>query len=49
MAKIYVYMVIDGLKKWTDIKPKWRDTTCQMLRDMNYILNDDGTVSEPQE
>lgn len=47
MAKMYFYMVIDGQKKWTDIKPKWRDKTCQMLTDWGYILNDDGTVSVP--
>ena len=46
MVAFYVYRVIHGLKKWTDIPFLWKQDVVNALKEQRYTLNDDGTVSK---
>ncbi len=46
MVNFYVYRVKNGLKKWTDVPPLWRNSVKYKLVAEGYELNDDGTVNE---
>jgi hypothetical protein len=49
MAKIYYRMAIAGMKKWNEIPKTWQAKAIELLKNDGYTLNDDGTVSKPQE
>ena len=49
MVKFYVVRVISGVKKWTDVPSLWNKAVQEELIKEGYILNDDGTVSKPEE
>ena len=49
MVKFYVVRVISGIKKWTDVPSLWNKAVQEELVKEGYILNDDGTVSKPEE
>ena len=49
MVKFYVVRVISGVKKWTDVPSLWNKAVQEELVKEGYILNDDGTVSKPEE
>ena len=46
MVNFYVYKVVNGTKKWTDVPKLWNKKVQQQLIEEGYILNDDGTVTE---
>ena len=49
MVKFYVVRVIAGVKKWTDVPSLWNKAVQEELVKEGYVLNDDGTVSRPEE
>ena len=49
MVKFYVVRVISGVKKWTDVPSLWNKAVQDELIKEGYILNEDGTVSKPEE
>ena len=49
MVEFYVDRVIKGKKKWTDVPSLWNKAVQDELIKEGYILNDDGTVSKPEE
>ena len=49
MVKFYVARVISGVKKWTDVPSLWNKAVKEELVKEGYILNEDGTVSKPDE
>ena len=49
MVKFYVVRVIAGVKKWTDVPSLWNKAVQEELIKEGYILNEDGTVSKPDE
>ena len=49
MVKFYVVRVISGVKKWIDVPSLWNKAVQEELVKEGYILNDDGTVSKPEE
>ena len=49
MVKFYVSRVKHGKKLWTEIRDLWRDDVKAQLIKEGYILNDDGTVSKPDQ
>ena len=49
MVNFYVYRVTHGKKSWTEIRDLWRDDVKAKLIEQGYILNDDGTVSKPDQ
>ena len=49
MVKFYVVRVISGVKKWTDVPSLWNKAVQEELVKEGYILNEDGTVTKPDE
>ena len=49
MVKFYVVRVISGVKKWTDVPSLWNKAVQEELIKEGYILNEDGTVTKPDE
>ena len=49
MVKFYVVRVISGVKKWTDGPSLWNKAVQEELIKEGYVLNEDGTVSKPEE
>ena len=49
MVKFYVVRVIAGVKKWTDVPSLWNKAVQDELIKEGYVLNEDGTVSKPDE
>ena len=49
MVNFYKIRVIEGKKKWTEVPKLWNDKVQDDLIADGYILNDDGTVSKPEE
>ena len=49
MVNFYVYRVKHGKKLWTEIRDLWQEDVKKQLLDEGYILNDDGTVSKPDQ
>ena len=49
MVDFYVDRVSKGKKKWTDVPKLWNDKVQDDLIADGYILNEDGTVSKPEE
>ena len=49
MVKFYVVRVIAGVKKWTDVPSLWNKAVQDELVKEGYVLNEDGTVSKPEE
>ena len=49
MVKFYVVRVISGVKKWTDVPSLWNKAVQDELIKEGYILNEDGTVTKPDE
>ena len=49
MVNFYVYRVKHGKKLWTEIRDLWRDDVKAKLIKEGYTLNDDGTVSKPDQ
>ena len=49
MVKFYVSRVKKGKKLWTEIRDLWRDDVKAKLIEDGYTLNDDGTVSKPDQ
>ena len=49
MVDFYVDRVIKGKKKWTEVPRLWNKGVQEELVKEGYILNDDGTVSKPEE
>ena len=49
MVKFYVVRVIAGVKKWTDVPSLWNKAVQEELIKEGYVLNEDGTVSKPDE
>ena len=49
MVKFYVVRVIAGVKKWTDVPSLWNKAVQEELIKEGYILNEDGTISKPDE
>lgn len=49
MVNFYIYKVINGTKKWTDIPALWKEKVTEKLKEEGYTLNDDGTVSMLEE
>ena len=49
MVKFYVVRVISGVKKWTDVPSLWNKAVQEELVKEGYVLNEDGTVSKPDE
>ena len=49
MVKFYVVRVISGVKKWTDVPSLWNKAVQEELIKEGYFLNEDGTVSKPEE
>ena len=49
MVKFYVVRVISGVKKWTDVPSLWNKAVQEELVKEGYVLNEDGTVSKPEE
>ena len=46
MAYFYYKRVIQGKKLWTEIPARWKQETCELLEEDDYILNEDGTVTK---
>ena len=49
MVNFYVYKVVNGTKKWTDVPKLWKEKVIEKLKEDGYSLNDDGTVSMNEE
>ena len=49
MVKFYVVRVISGVKKWTEVPSLWNKAVQEELIKEGYVLNEDGTVSKPDE
>ena len=49
MVNFYKIRVIEGKKKWTEVPKLWNDKVQDELIKEGYILNEDGTVSKPEE
>ena len=49
MVNFYVHRVKHGKKLWTEIRDLWRDDVKAKLIEEGYTLNDDGTVSKPDQ
>ena len=49
MVKFYVLRVMSGVKKWTDVPSLWNKAVQEELVKEGYVLNEDGTVSKPEE
>ena len=49
MVNFYKIRVIKGKKKWTDVPSLWNKAVQEELVKEGYILNEDGTVSKPEE
>ena len=49
MVEFYVDRVIKGKKKWTDVPSLWNKAVQDELVKEGYVLNEDGTVSKPDE
>ena len=49
MVNFYKIRVIEGKKKWTEVHKLWNDKVQDGLIADGYILNEDGTVSKPEE
>ena len=45
MVNFYVYNIINGNKKWTDVPRLWKEKVKQTLIEQGYTLNEDGTVT----
>ena len=49
MGKLYAKMCINGTKNFYDIAPKYQKATLEVLTEMGYKVNDDGTVTYIEE
>ena len=49
MVNFYKIRVIEGKKKWTEVPKLWNNRVKDALIADGYILNEDGTVSKPEE
>ena len=49
MVKFYVARVIAGIKLWTDVPSLWNKAVQEELIKEGHILNEDGTVTKPEE
>ena len=49
MVRFYVSRVKHGKKLWTEIRDLWQEDVKKKLFDEGYTLNDDGTVSKPDQ
>lgn len=49
MVNFYVYRIKEGKKLWTAVPKLWQDDVKAKLIEEGYTLNDDGTVSKPDQ
>ena len=49
MVNFYVYRIKAGRKLWTAVPKLWQDEVKLKLIEEDYTLNDDGTVSKPDQ
>ena len=49
MVKFYVSRVKHGKKLWTEIRDLWQEDVKAKLIEEGYMLNDDGTVTKPDQ
>ena len=49
MVKFYVSRVKKGKKLWTAVPKLWQDDVKAKLIEEGYTLNNDGTVSKPDQ
>ena len=49
MVNFYVYRIKEGKKLWTAVPTLWQDDVKAKLIEDGYILNEDGTVSKPDQ
>ena len=49
MVNFYVYRIKAGRKLWTEIRDLWQEDVKEKLIEDGYILNEDGTVSKPDQ
>ena len=42
----YIYQLVNGLLRYTDIKPFWAKKVKPKLDELGYIINEDGTISK---
>ena len=49
MINFYVYRVTHGKKLWTAVPKLWQGEVNAKLLEEGYTLNDDGTVSKPDQ
>ena len=49
MVNFYVSRVRKGKKLWTEIRDLWQEDVKAKLIEEGYTLNDDGTVSKPDQ
>ena len=49
MVNFYVYRIKAGKKLWTAVPKLWKDDVKAKLIEDCYILNEDGTVSKPDQ
>ena len=46
MVNFFFFLIINGLKKWTDVPELWNKKVIERLQKDGYVLNEDGTVTE---
>ena len=49
MVRFYVSRVKKGKKLWTEIRDLWQEDVKAKLIEEGYTLNEDGTVSKPDQ
>lgn len=49
MVNFYVYRIKAGRKLWTAVPKLWQDDVNAKLLEEGYTLNEDGTVSKPDQ
>ena len=49
MVRFYVSRVTHGKKLWTELRDSWQEDVKAKLIEEGYTLNEDGTVSKPDQ